>query len=121
MPSLKTSCSVCLVIGSTRSTTKLKSRVLSQMQQVEDQRHRQEQYNANIAGLSTESQMLLADMQHQAVDSMSAGVDDTMGTINDDFQWETVPSDQCKIQHSSSSTEDITLLRSHVLIARITG
>jgi lysine/ornithine N-monooxygenase len=85
MPASRTSRSVRLVIGSTRSTAKLKSSVLSQTQQVEDRRRRQERYNANIAGkcyflstlsiyshwvigLSTESQTLLADMQHEAVD-----------------------------------------------------
>ncbi|KAG1836872.1 hypothetical protein DFJ58DRAFT_846714 [Suillus subalutaceus] len=75
------------------STTKLKSSVLSQTQQVEDRQRRQERYNANIAGLSTESQTLLADMQHEAVDSTSAGADDVMGTMDDDFQWESVPDD----------------------------
>lgn len=50
MPASKNSCSVHLVIDSTRSTAKLKSRVLSQTQQVEDRQRRQERYNANIAG-----------------------------------------------------------------------
>ncbi|KAG1723302.1 uncharacterized protein EDB91DRAFT_1240109 [Suillus paluster] len=37
--------------------------------------------------------MLLADMQHEAVDSTSAGTDDVMGTMDNDFQWESVPHD----------------------------
>jgi hypothetical protein len=32
-------------------------------------------------------------MQHQPVDSTAAGADDTMGAVDDDFQWETVPHD----------------------------
>jgi hypothetical protein len=32
-------------------------------------------------------------MQHEAVDSTSAGADDVMGTMDDDFQWESVPDD----------------------------
>ncbi|KAG1869941.1 hypothetical protein F4604DRAFT_1926724 [Suillus subluteus] len=77
MPASKTTRSVRLVVGSTRSTAKLK----------------QERYNANIAGLSTESQTLLADMQHDAVDSTTAGIVGTMDAMDHDFQWETVPDD----------------------------
>ncbi|KAG2029491.1 hypothetical protein BDR03DRAFT_936832 [Suillus americanus] len=32
-------------------------------------------------------------MQHEPVDGTAAGADDTMGAVDDDFQWETVPDD----------------------------
>ncbi|KAG1737022.1 hypothetical protein EDB19DRAFT_1829740 [Suillus lakei] len=44
-------------------------------------------------GLSTKSQTILADMQHEPVDGTATGADDTMGAVDDDFQWEAVPDD----------------------------
>ncbi|KAG2367256.1 hypothetical protein BDR07DRAFT_1373059 [Suillus spraguei] len=93
MPPARNSRTVRLVVSSTRSTARLTSKVLSQTQQVEDRRCRQERYEANISGLSTDSQTILADMQHEPVDGTAAGADDTMGAVDDDFQWETVPDD----------------------------
>ncbi|KAG1874961.1 hypothetical protein F4604DRAFT_1680819 [Suillus subluteus] len=93
MPPARNSRAVRLVVGSTRSTARLTSKVLLQMQQVEDRQHRQARYEANISGLSTESQTMLTDMQHEPVDSTATGADDTMGAVDDDFQWETVPDD----------------------------
>ncbi|KAG2093704.1 uncharacterized protein F5147DRAFT_657328 [Suillus discolor] len=94
MPASKNSRSVHLVVGSTRSTAKLK----------------QERYNDNIAGLSTESQTLLADMQHEAVDSTNTGIIDTMDAMN-----------SVRFRHSSSSAKGLALLLSHILDARIAG
>ncbi|KAG2367254.1 hypothetical protein BDR07DRAFT_1479383 [Suillus spraguei] len=65
MPPARNSRAVRLVIGSTRSTARLTSKVLSQTQEVKDRRCRQERYEANISGLSTDSQTILADMQHE--------------------------------------------------------
>lgn len=44
-------------------------------------------------GLSAESHTILIDLQHKPVDGMAVGADDTMGAVNDDFQWETVSND----------------------------
>lgn len=44
-------------------------------------------------GLSAESHTILVDLQHKPVDGMAVTADDTMGAVNDDFQWETVPND----------------------------
>ncbi|KAG1874959.1 hypothetical protein F4604DRAFT_2008980 [Suillus subluteus] len=57
MPPARNSRAVRLVVGSTRSTARLTSKVLLQMQQVEDRQHRQARYEANISGLSTKSSL----------------------------------------------------------------
>ncbi|KAG1729162.1 hypothetical protein EDB19DRAFT_1939170 [Suillus lakei] len=135
MPPARNSHAVQLVVGSTRSTARLTSKVLLQTQQVEDRRRRQERYEANISGLTesllTCSMNLLQEDKHNrylsdeeldailpatgyaivtplpgyapmeaphklmgpSVTEVAAGADDTMGAVDDDFQWETVPAD----------------------------